>query len=187
MPHYSKAQVMSLRLYPNTRHISNVIEEHGNSKLKETSQTWRAFTKSIDFIMHLINTSDYLVNCSNPVNLITQKLKYRFNGQYSYFYMQEISNTTGMVSNLSQISYYIDEWTLYQFDSDYNVNEWINSNKTLFTNMPIFQSNFKDLLNYKYKGYTLSNFDMDLIEAEYKDNENEDESDEIPGNEGEWS
>ena len=178
---------MSLRLYGNTRYISNVIEEHGSPALKETLQTWRAFKKSIDFILYLINTSDYLLNCSNPVNLITQKSKYRFNGQYSYFYFQEISKTAAMISNLSEICQFVDEWTLFQFDSNYNIKEWTNRNANLFENMHILQTNFKDLLNYKYKNYTLTNFDMDSIDAEYKENGDEDASDTSSDSDDEWS
>ena len=166
--------------------MSKVIATHGSSKLKETSDTWRAFAKSIDFILHLINTSDYLINISNPVNMIAQKAKYQFNGQFSYFYNEEMAKTTAMVSNLLDICYYTDEWSLYQFDSKYSVKEWIAKNEKLFTNMPILKSNFKDLVQYKYKGFILTNFDMDSIDAEYKENDNEDENDTSSESDEEW-
>ena len=146
-----------------------VIEEHYGAKFKAASQQWRDFYKSMDYVLHLVNTSDYLVNISNPVNMIVQKAKYRFNGQFSYFYFREISATMQMVDDLHEIMYCIDEWTLLQFNSDFSVKAWIESNQNVFKNMPIFKANFQQLLHYKYKSYILSNFDMDLVDDEYKE------------------
>ena len=184
LKHYSDSQIMSLRLYGNSRRMIKVIEEHGNSKLKQSSETWREFYKSIDFVMHLVNTADYLQNISNPVNSIVQKAKYRFNGQFSYFYIQEISKTVQLINNMYEIMYFVDEWSLYQFESDYDAADWIKSNEKVFEYMPILKHNFKDLINYKFKSHILSNFDMDSVDDEYKDvtEESESESEE----EDEW-
>ena len=176
LKHYSDSQIMSLRLYGNSRRMIKVIEEHGNSKLKNSSETWREFYKSIDFVMHLVNTGDYLQNISNPVNSIVQKAKYRFNGQFSYFYIQEISKTVELINNMYEIMYFVDEWSLFQFESNYDIANWIKSNEKVFKYMPILKHNFKDLLNYNFKSHILSNFDMDSVDDEYKDVAEESES-----------
>ena len=169
LKHYSDSQIMSLRLYGNSRRMIQVVEEHYGAQFRRSSQQWRDFYKSMDYVIHLVNTSDYLINVSNPVNMIVQKAKYRFNGQFSYFYLREISATVQMVNNLHEIMFFIDEWTLLQFNSDFSVKAWVDSNQNIFTNMPIFKANFKDLLYYKYKSHVLSNFDMDMVEDEYKE------------------
>ena len=185
LKHYSDSQIMSLRLYGNSRRMMQVIEEHYGAKFRRSSQQWRDFYKSMDFVLHLINTGDYLVNISNPVNMIVQKAKYRFNGQFSFFYLREISATVQMVDNLHEIMYFIDEWTLLQFKRDFSIKAWTESNPKLFQNMAILKANFQDLLYYKYKGYILSNFDMNLIDDEYKEVTEEVDSD--SESEDDWS
>ena len=86
LPHFHLSINIQLENYIDTRRIINVVStEFGlTEKELQSSSAWRQFFTSIDYLFFLSIPRDCGYLIGDCVNNINQKIRYRFNGQYSW-------------------------------------------------------------------------------------------------------
>ena len=69
-----------------------------------------------------------------------------YNGEYAFRTKASIAKTQIYIGSMVKIVKFVDLWTLYQFDSTFRIEDWMNKNVDLFVNMSVLQPVFGDLL-----------------------------------------
>lgn len=166
-PHWGHVQERHLENYPNTRRMSEVIEQNSSTKVKKNTKAWREYCLSNDFGMYITITRDYFKQIMNINDKTNQLVTFRFPGDFQWHDKNEIKNTQNVISNFGHLINFVNMCNLFQWMPNYEeiIMDFIDNNLNLFEHNDMLRLMFPDILSYQFFGFKTNNWDPDSCDV----------------------
>ncbi len=140
-------------------------------KITNKNREWIKGMKSLQITEHITLWQDWGFKIMDIIYIAFQRIKYRFNGQFSFYKLLNKQNMGLNHKYLKQIIVLMREWNVLQFDINISFEGLIEENKHLFIFNPTLMKHMEEFIWHMFQGIELNA--VNVYEGEYESEEDE--------------